>query len=112
METVLGYRPPEEEVPWFGEGGTIPTVLGEVGSDLRSFFIDPMMPMIEGMKPRSPEEAEMFFRENYPELGSDLGYDRGVQPERRPSGYWQDTSGGGPSAKRKPRLSHDSVHNF
>ena len=89
MATVLGYRPPEEEVPWFGEGGTIPTVLGEVGSDLRSFFIDPMMPMIEGMKPRSPEEAEMFFRENYPELGSDLGYDRGVQPERRPSGYWQ-----------------------
>ena len=57
MATVLGYRPPEEEVPWFGEGGTIPTVLGEVGSDLRSFFIDPMMPMIEGMKTRSPEEV-------------------------------------------------------
>ncbi len=32
-KTVYGYRPPEEEVPWFGEGGTIPTVLGEIGSD-------------------------------------------------------------------------------
>ena len=78
--TVYGYRPPEENVPWFGEGGTIPTVLGEVGSDLRSLFIDPLEPFYQAganmMKP--PEE-----RTNpYPKLGHDLGlpYDQYGNP--------------------------------
>ena len=97
--TVYGYRPLEKKVPWFGEGGTIPTALGEIGSDAKSLFIDPMMPMIEGMKPKSPEENEKFLRGNYPELGRDIqsriaktgvGTRIGEQLVRRPAGYWQD----------------------
>ena len=113
--TVYGYRPLEKKVPWFGEGGTIPTALGEIGSDAKSLFIDPMMPMIEGMKPKSPEENEKFLRGNYPELGRDIqsriaktgvGTRIGEQLVRRPAGYWQDkpNQGRGLNAVREDAL--------
>ena len=76
----------------------IRSVLSEIGGDAKSLFVDPVVPMIEGMQPRSPEENEKFLTENYPELGRDIqsriaktgvGARIGEQPERRPAGYWQ-----------------------
>ena len=113
--TVYGYRPREKKRRWFGEGGTIPTVLSEIGGDAKSLFVDPVVPMIEGMKPRSPEENEKFLTENYPELGRDIqsriaktgvGARIGEQPVRRPAGYWQDNpnQGRGLNAVREDAL--------
>ena len=69
--TVYGYRPPEKKVPWFGEDGTIPTVLGQVGGHLKSWFVDPIEPMYQGLlnANRPPEERV----NQYPSLGHDLG---------------------------------------
>ena len=74
----MAERNSELASKWFGKGGTIPNVGKEILRDAKSFFIDPIMPMVEDtMVSRMPLKEQVQYHKDNPEYGYPNIFSRG-----------------------------------